>query len=83
MIKKGIAIKENELTPWTICWTMAMSGILRYKAVKMEEAAKANVIGILMKSIKIKDPIKIHVAIVGSAINSTPLDACIILKNQL
>jgi len=75
MIKKGIAIRENELTPWTICWTIAIRGILRYMAVKIEEAAKANVIGILMTSMNIKDPSKIHVATVGSAINFAPLDA--------
>ncbi len=41
MMKKGIARREKERTPWTICWTIAMRGIPRYMAVARETEAKA------------------------------------------
>jgi hypothetical protein len=56
-IKKGIAIREKEWIPFTICSIIAIRGTCKYMAVIMDEAAKAKVIGILMTRKTKKEPI--------------------------
>src|SRR5690554_1455340 len=62
IIKKGIAIRENEFTPFTICCNITIGLILRYKAVINVDKPRLKAIGILIINIIKKLPSKIYTA---------------------
>jgi len=62
-IKKGIAIREKECMPFTMCSMTAIRGTCKYMAVTMDDAARAKVMGILMTRKNTKEPISRVIAI--------------------